>query len=118
MPDHVVRELYSANSMPAYTPNSITDVDRLLVEMARIRKRGYAIDDVEHESDVKCIAAPVWNHRQAVVGAISVSGPEQRMNLLLAEGALIQSVLEAAHEASVRMGYSRETTRGLPVERA
>jgi len=117
MPDHVVRELYSANSMPAYTPNSITDVDRLLVEMARIRERGYAIDDVEHEPDVKCIAAPVWNHRQAVVGAISVSGPEQRMNLLLAEGALIQSVVEAAHEASVRMGYSRETTRELPVER-
>lgn len=117
MPDHKVRELYSVKGMRAYTSNTITDVDRLLVEMAGIRERGYAIDDVEHEPDVKCIAAPVWNHRQAVVGAISVTGPEQRMNRLLGEGDLIEGVLEAAHEASARMGYSRETSRGLSAER-
>ncbi|MCJ7619729.1 MAG: IclR family transcriptional regulator [Anaerolineae bacterium] len=111
VPDPVVREVYSANGMRAYTPNTITDVDELLLEMARIRKRGYAIDEVEYEADVKCVAAPVWNHRQTVVGAISVTGPEQRMNRLIAEGDVIESVLEAAQEASVRLGYSRETSR-------
>lgn len=111
VPDPVVRELYSANGLRACTPNTITDVDELLLEMARIRERGYAIDDVEHEPDVKCVAAPVWNHRQTVVGAISVTAPEQRMNRLIAEGDLIESVLDAAHEASVRMGYSRVTSR-------
>jgi DNA-binding IclR family transcriptional regulator len=111
VPDPVVREVYSANGMRAYTPNTITDVDELLLEMARIRKRGYAIDEVEYEPDVKCVAAPVWNHRQTVVGAISVTGPEQRMNRLIAEGDVIESVLEAAQEASVRLGYSRETSR-------
>ena len=111
VPDPVVREVYSANGMRAYTPNTITDVGELLLEMARIRKRGYAIDEVEYEPDVKCVAAPVWNHRQTVVGAISVTGPEQRMNRLIAEGDVIESVLEAAQEASVRLGYSRETSR-------
>ncbi|MCJ7619726.1 MAG: IclR family transcriptional regulator [Anaerolineae bacterium] len=117
LPDPVVRELHSTNGMRACTPNTITDVEEFLLEMARIRERGYAIDNVEHEPGVKCVAAPVWNHRQTVVGAISVTGPEQRMNRLIAEGDLIESVLEAAQKASVRMGYSRETSRGLPVER-
>ena len=106
----VVRNLCSTNPMRACTPNTITDVDELLLEMDRIRERGYAIDDVEHEPDVQCVAAPVWNHRQTVVGAISVTGPEQRMNRLIAEGDLIVSVLDAAQEASVSMGYSRETS--------
>jgi IclR family KDG regulon transcriptional repressor len=111
VPDPVVRELYSADGMRAYTPNTITDVDELLLEMAMTRERGYAVDDMEHEPDVKCIAAPVWNHRQDVVGAISVSGPEQRMNRLIAERDLIGSVLDAAQEASMRMGHSQGISR-------
>jgi IclR family KDG regulon transcriptional repressor len=111
MADPVVRELYATSGMRALTPNTITDVEELLLEMAKIRELGYAVDDVEHEPDVKCVAAPVWNHRQTVVGAISVTGPEQRMNRLIEEGHLIESVLEAAQNASARMGYSREAPR-------
>jgi IclR family KDG regulon transcriptional repressor len=109
--DSVVRKFYSTNDMQAHTANTITDLNRLLEEMAKIRERGYAVDDVEHEPDVKCVAAPVWNHRQAVVGAISVAGPEQRMDRLIAENGLIERVLSAAHEASLRMGYARSTSR-------
>jgi IclR family KDG regulon transcriptional repressor len=110
-PDSMVRELQSKTNMRACTPNTITDVDELLAEFASIRKQGYAIDNVEHEPDVMCVAAPVWNHRQTVVGAISVTGPEQRMNRLIEEGHLIESVLEAAQNASARMGYSRGAPR-------
>jgi IclR family KDG regulon transcriptional repressor len=111
MEDSIVREFYSTNNMQAHTSNTIADLDGLLLEMAKIRERGYAVDDVEHEPDVKCVAAPVWNHRRAVVGAISVAGPEQRMNRLMEENGLIDRVLSAAHEASLRMGYPRSTSR-------
>jgi IclR family KDG regulon transcriptional repressor len=107
-PDALVRELLSTYDMRACTPNTITDANELLIELARIRDGGYAIDDVEHEPGVKCVAAPVWNHQQTVVGAISVSGPEERMNHLMAEAELVERVLDASQEASLRLGYSRE----------
>jgi IclR family KDG regulon transcriptional repressor len=110
LPDSVVRQFYKTRGLRAYTANTITDVDDLLLDMAKIRERGYAVDDVEHESDVKCVAAPVWNHREAVVGAVSVSGPEQRMDQLISESKLVEKVLAAAHEASLSMGYAPTDT--------
>lgn len=105
LPDAEVREFYSVNGMRSYTDNTIADTGQLLFQLARIRERGYAVDDVEHESDVKCLAAPVWNHRQVVVASISISGPEHRMNHLIAEGGLVDRLQVTAHEASRRMGH-------------
>jgi DNA-binding IclR family transcriptional regulator len=105
----MVRDFYSSNGIRAYTTNTITDVDELLLDLGRIRRRGYAVDDVEHEPDVKCVAAPVWNHREAVVGAISVSGPQERMDHLIAESGLVENLRATAHEASGRMGYPGAT---------
>jgi IclR family KDG regulon transcriptional repressor len=107
VPADKVRDYYAANGLRAHTPNTITDLHALLRELRMIEQRGYALDNVEHEPDVKCVAAPVWNHRGAVVGAISVSGPERRMDRLIAEAGLVDRVLATAREASMRMGYSR-----------
>jgi len=113
LPDSVVRQFYKTRGLRSYTANTIADVNELLLDMARIRGRGYAVDDVEHEPDVKCVAAPVWNHREAVVGALSVSGPEKRMDQLVAEGNLLETLLATAHEASVRMGYPGASSERL-----
>jgi len=108
--EEVVREFYTTNGLKAYTPHTITDIDDLLRELSEIRKQGYAIDNAEHEPDVKCVAAPVWNHQQAVVGAISVAGPVERIDHLLAEDRLIERVKETAREASRQMGCSEPST--------
>ncbi|HAL62365.1 MAG TPA: IclR family transcriptional regulator [Chloroflexi bacterium] len=110
--EEVVREFYTANGLQVYTPHTITVIDDLLRELSEIRKRGYAIDNAEHEPDVKCVAAPVWSHQHAVVGAISVSGPVERIDRLLAEGVLIEKVKETANEASTRMGCPEPSTSG------
>ena len=102
--EEVIREFYTASGLQAYTPHTITDIDDLLRELSEIRKRGYTIDNAEHEPDVKCVAAPVWNHQHAVVGAISVSGPVERMDRLIAEEGLIDKVKGVAAVASQQMG--------------
>ncbi len=109
--ESAVRDFYSTNGMRAYTPNTLTDLTGLLLELEKIREHAYAIDDVEHEPDVKCVAAPVWNHRQAVVAAISVAGPQQRMNRLIEESGLVERVLTVAREASLHMGYPRRASK-------
>ena len=46
--------------------------------MARIRERGYSIDNMEHEYGVVCVALPVFGHDGSPAAAVSVSGPSLR----------------------------------------
>lgn len=77
--DEPAREAVIAAGLPAVTPYTITDPERLRAELRRIRERGYAVDDRENETDVRCVAAPLFDHEDRVVGALSVSGLSSRM---------------------------------------
>jgi DNA-binding IclR family transcriptional regulator len=103
-PPEAVATFYEALGLPAHTPQTITTLEALAQELAEIRRRGYALDNAEHEPGVSCVAAPVWNHRSEVVGAISVAGPAERIKALIAQKALIEQVVAAAAEASALMG--------------
>lgn len=85
-----------------YTPNTITDLDTLLAELAVIRQRGYAIDDEEIETGLRCIGAPIRDSTQRVFAAVSVSGPAERMP----DGRLLglaPVVIQTANEISVAL---------------
>ena len=91
------------------TPNTITDAARLADEIRVTRDRGYAIDDVENEDGVRCVAAPVRDHTGEVVAAMSVSAPAYRF----ARSDLPQlapKVLAATAELSARIGHRPHAT--------
>lgn len=73
-----VREEYIGRELPAFTEHTITDREQLRKELDLTRQRGYAVDNMEHEFGVKCVAMPVFNRKGMVEGAISVSGPSLR----------------------------------------
>ena len=64
--------------MPAFTPDTITTAQELRKELASIRKNGYAVDNMEHEFGVKCVAVPLLSETGQLKGAISISGPSLR----------------------------------------
>jgi len=61
-----------------FTDTTITSAEALLAELDLIRERGYAIDDGEHEEDIRCAAAPVLGQHGDSVAAISISAPAYR----------------------------------------
>ncbi|MFC4061966.1 IclR family transcriptional regulator [Planomonospora corallina] len=77
-PEEAVAETIAAG-MPARTGRTITDPGRFRAELARIRRRGYAVDDRENEPEVRCVAAPIFTHDGAVASALSVSGLASRI---------------------------------------
>ncbi|MCW2741004.1 MAG: Transcriptional regulator, IclR family [Blastococcus sp.] len=102
MADGQVRELLVA-PLERRTENTITDPEAVLAHVALVRQRGYAIDEIENEEGVRCIAAPVRDHTGAVVAGISVSAPAYRFS---AEDVhrLAPEVLRVTTELSRRLG--------------
>jgi len=86
LPDSTVREIVARVGMPPATPESITDVDVLLAELAKVREQGYAVDDGEQELGVRCFAVPV--PEAPTPSALSVSGPAARVTYQFGEAAL------------------------------
>lgn len=68
------------NALKPYTPKSIRSEEALKEELARIRARGYSIDDEEHEMQVMCIACPIRDYTGKVFAAMSVSWPVFRFD--------------------------------------
>jgi DNA-binding IclR family transcriptional regulator len=67
----------------------------LRAELKKVRQRGYAVDDREHQANMRCIAVPVRDRDGRVVAALSATDAAERMTasrqeeirLLLAEAA-------------------------------
>ena len=63
-----------------FTEKTVTDRLKLYEEFAHIRSDGYAVDDESVEYGLYCLAVPIYNFTGAVIAAISVSGPIDRVN--------------------------------------
>jgi DNA-binding IclR family transcriptional regulator len=103
-----IESFFARNGMAQFTARTITTVDALMTELDAVRRRGYAIDNAEHEDDVMCVAVPLRNHLNAAVAAISVSGPVERISRAIHEGGLVERTVEVGNLASRQLGYQPE----------
>jgi DNA-binding IclR family transcriptional regulator len=74
------RELHSqfgAGPLQMYTKTTITTIKGLAKECAAIRERGYATDESEYTSEMRCVAAPI-RVGDDIVGSIGISAPSAR----------------------------------------
>jgi IclR family acetate operon transcriptional repressor len=103
-PDSVV-ELYSKDGkLERLTPRTLTTVEALQKDLERIARRGYAIDNEEHEEGVSCVAAAIFDHTDRPCGAISISAPTAR--IVHADTSELGSLLrEHAAEISADLGH-------------
>lgn len=101
--DDRVLELLRRTGMPARTPMTITDPGAMLDELARIRERGYAVDDGEQESGVRCVALLVPEAPSSA--ALSVSGPSSRVTIERVE-VVLPVMRRVAAELSAEVGRS------------
>ena len=100
-------DLLSASEIKRFTDSTITDLDTLHSELNRVAQQGYAIDDQEHDAGVMEIAAPVFDSNGAIIGALSIVGPEMRLSGARLETELIPLVCQSASQFSAALGYSR-----------
>ena len=87
----------------AFTERTITDLEPLLEDLARIRRRGYGTALGEYEGSLNAVAAPVRDARGAVIAAVDIWGPAFRLTPRRIPE-LAAQVREAAAAISVRIG--------------
>ena len=66
-------------SLDAFTPSSIIDELQLKTDLASARQRGWAFDNEEKTTGMRCVASPIFDVQGEVVAGISISGPTSRM---------------------------------------
>jgi IclR family acetate operon transcriptional repressor len=77
-----VKEILEQHSGAANTKQGQeTRLETLMEELAKIRKRGWAIDDEEHAAGVRCVAAPIYSGADEVVASIGVSRRAKEFDL-------------------------------------
>ncbi len=105
-PPRIVKHYFLRRKLQRYTPNTITTFKALTAELESIRCQGYAFDRGEHETQVHCVAAPIFDMSGEVIAALSISGPADRMEPIERNRKMIENAREAASHISTRLGYS------------
>ncbi len=97
-----LEKFLASSSFAKLTPKTISEVPRLLKELDRIRKSGFAVDDEESFLGIRCVAAPIYGKNGKIEAALSITVPKQRMDQKRMEE-LKREVVETARAISKRV---------------
>jgi DNA-binding IclR family transcriptional regulator len=106
LPPGEARARLEARPLVALTPNTSTEVPRLLDELEEARRRGYADQTEESRMGVASIAAPIRDAARNVVAAISLAMPVETLTDPTRRR-FAAATIEAASQISERLGYRR-----------
>lgn len=74
IPEHELAARLAGVELTPLTPRTISTVELLTAELARVRAHGWALADQELEAGLRSMAMPITDARGRVVAAINVSG--------------------------------------------
>jgi IclR family KDG regulon transcriptional repressor len=103
-PEEVIAQV--AEQLQRYTPRSIVTAQELHRQLQRTRLLGYAVNTGEWREQVIGVAAPVRDATGAVVGALGISGPAERITDQVISDS-VPRLIELAGSISARLGYTR-----------
>ena len=98
------------HELPALTPKTITEPALLRKEIEEVARAGVAYDDGEFNTEVRCVAVPVYDFTGQVVGALGISGPIWRLSIQALQKQT-ELVKQAARRLSAELGYEGAARR-------
>ena len=111
LPDDYVQGIADKQGLHRFTAKTITSLDELRSHLLDVKAQGYGVDDEEFHNGVRCIAAPVRDYREEVVGSMGISGPATRITPERIPE-LAEMVREACNELSRALGCRTDKESG------
>ncbi|MBA4384493.1 MAG: hypothetical protein C0410_07130 [Anaerolinea sp.] len=78
LPESDIKNILNGYEYVVVTPFSIKNETQLVTDLAKIKQRGFAIDEQENEMGGRCVGAPIFDRKGYPIAAISISVPIQR----------------------------------------
>ncbi len=89
------------------TRNTICDAQQFMRELTRVRRRGYAVDNMEDSEGARCLGAPIFDGDGRGVAALSISGPVSRVRRAR-DPEMTAALVTVCRQISKLLGYSTE----------
>lgn len=103
LPKPEIDRYLASGPLQRFTPNTITDPTHLGRELARIRKRGYAVSRQEVVLGAGGVAAPIFDSTGQAVASIGVSAPLHRLTAAKITD-IFPELLRRAEKMSAELG--------------
>jgi DNA-binding IclR family transcriptional regulator len=104
LPKQEIEAIVRQQGLKKRTPETITNMSKLLAELEHVKQAGYAVDDEENSLGARCLGAPVFDAAGDVAAAIGASGTLTQM-----DEASMPRMIEALKETARRV--SRQLLR-------
>lgn len=92
------------SKLKRFTDRTLRSVQELRQQLDQIRSTDIAFDHGEYLHEVWCISTPIRNHRHQVVAALSLAGPEHRIETSR-RPYLVDLVRQAGIKLSMQLGW-------------
>jgi DNA-binding IclR family transcriptional regulator len=112
MPLEDAAEIVKRLRLEKFTKKTIITRDALMHEIARSKRRGYAVDDEEREDGVRCVAVAILDGDGSPVAAVSISGPAFRVTGRKVT-LFVEKLMECVKGIRKDMGYTPTRDRSL-----
>lgn len=96
LPASKVEKLLENYSFKKYTENTITTKSAFLEELEKVKEKGFAVDNREHEDTVICYGKAFSDDKGHVMAAVSISMPSHRFQES-SETSLVESLNTTIH---------------------
>lgn len=93
-----------------FTDKTIASIEALKADLQNVRRRGYALDLGEYNTELRCVAAPILDHMQVPIAMMGISGPKSELSLKQC-GEYGKLIRRMAERVSIEVGYPTEGDR-------
>lgn len=102
-----VEAIIDTHGLEGVTEQTITSKQVLFEELEETRERGYALNLEEALPGLNAVGAAISNEEGRPIGALSISGPANRLNRSYLEGELATELMGAVNEAEIKIKYAQ-----------
>jgi IclR family transcriptional regulator, pca regulon regulatory protein len=97
LPERELRQKLTHSPLRAYTAQTVTDVEQLVVKVRAVMSDGYALVDQEFEDSLRSIAVPVYGSDGAIVASMNVSAQASRVDAKQMCGPILDALRRGAY---------------------
>jgi DNA-binding IclR family transcriptional regulator len=104
--DEYIKSIFKDQVFKIYSEHTAKNVDELLDKIHKVRVNGYAVNFGEHEPYIKCITYPVYDVKNEITAAVSLTGLIEEYKKL--DEDFIHSILkDTTLNISRQLGYRK-----------